>query len=105
MDDYLGISLQSSEAESETAFSLRLSVFWTEILRKYPIQFEGVFAESAKFEKRNDKIIRHYLVNKTVIDFISKKLEEASISYLEIDRENYFSKYEATSPDWWQIEH
>jgi len=105
LEDYLGISLQSTVAESEIGFSSRLSGFWTEMLRKHPTQFEGVFAESVKFEKRNDTLIRHYLVHKNNIDFIANRLKDVGISYLDINREDFFSKYEASSPDWWQIEH
>ena len=105
MDEYVSISVCSRAGETEDAFSARLSLFWTGMLRDHKEDFEKVYAETTEFEEHEGRLLRIYLAEDDVIDLLERSLSAGEIDYLPIDREDTYSKYEAVSPDWMQIEH
>lgn len=105
MDEYLCITVLSQSGESEGDFKLRLSAFWTHLLRNHEMLFEKVYAETSAFELKVDRHTRKYLVE---ADAALAVLDLSGIHKLEfepIDADEVYSKYEAAPPEWFWIEH
>ncbi len=105
MHDYLCVTVVSQPGEGQGDFSARLSRFWTHMLRNYPDDFEKVYAETVQFEQDDDRLTRQYLVEATVVDLLEREMKAAGLEHEPIDRDDTFSKYEATPPEWMWIEH
>ena len=105
MDEYLCLTVQSRPGESRADFSARLSRFWTHILRMRPDDFEQVYAETTAFESDEGCLTRRYLLREAVVAALEGEMSVAGIDYQPIDRDEGYSKYEAVSPEWMQIEH
>jgi hypothetical protein len=105
MDDYLCITVVSESSESEADFSARLSRFWTHMLRNHPDDFEKVYAETTAFGDEDGRKSRQYLVEHGVADLLEREFAAARVEHEPIDRDDVYSKYEATPPDWMWIEH
>ena len=105
MTEYLSVTLLGNPGESEAAFTSRLTAFWTHMLRNRPDDYEKVFAEASRFGIEGGRVSRQYLVEADVIDAVAVELSVYDIQYAEVDRDDTYSKYEAATPDWFQIEH
>ena len=105
MEEYLCITVQSHPGESKDSFKTRLSTLWSSMLRQDEDRFEKVYAETAKFEEKDSRLTRQYLMEEGVVDEVERRLLEAGVDFSPIDREDRFSKYEAAPPEWMQIEH
>jgi hypothetical protein len=105
MDEYVCITVLSNPGESEAEFSARLSRFWTHMLRTRKADFEKVYAETTVFERSSDHFTRQYLAEIGVVGLLEKEMGSADIALEPISLDEIFSKYEAVSPDWMQIEH
>lgn len=105
MDEYVCIVVCSLEGESGADFSARLSKFWTGMLRDCKDDFEKVYAETSEFDEEGGKLTRTYLAEADVVDLLEERLRAAAIHFKPIDRDDLYSKYEAVSPEWMQIEH
>jgi hypothetical protein len=104
-DDYLCLTVRSRAGETEAAFKSRLSQFWTHMLRNHKADFEKVYAESSEFGSEGERVTRQYLVETAAIDVVEREMAAAEIEHQPIDRDDCYSKYEATPPDWMWIEH
>lgn len=105
MDEYLQLTLISHLNEAKPAFSARLSQFWTHMLRNQADTFEKVYAETTAFESRAGRLERHYLIESEALAPLEQELSASGIEHAPVDPEETFSRYEASSPDWMQIEH
>jgi hypothetical protein len=105
VNDYLCVTVVSVPGESQPEFSARLSRFWTHMLRTQPDEFEKVYAETTAFGHEGDRVTRQYLVEDGVVDLLEREFQAAGVEHQPIDRDDTFSKYEATPPDWMWIEH
>jgi hypothetical protein len=106
VDEYLCLTVLSHADEPASEFSSRLSRFWTRMLRERPDEFEQVYAETTTFEPRAGNVLgRQYLIRPEVAGMLETELRGAGIAFEPIDRDETYSKYEATPPDWMQIEH
>jgi hypothetical protein len=105
MDEYLCLIVLSRPAESQADFAARLTRFWTHMLRTHPAEFEKVYAETTAFGSEGDRTSRQYLVRHDVVDLLEREFAAADLEHEPIDRDDVFSKYEATPPDWMWIEH
>jgi hypothetical protein len=105
MDDYLCITVVSKPGEAQSDFAARLSQFWTHMLRHHPDDFEKVYAETTAFESKGGTLSRQYLVEEGVVDLLEREFTAAGLGHEPIDRDDLYSKYEATPPDWMWIEH
>jgi hypothetical protein len=105
VDDYLCITVRSQAGESQEAFKTRLSALWSKMLREDEDRFEKVYAETVEFEQKNSTWTRQYLVERSAVDEVERRLLEAGVDYEPIDPDDVFSKYEAAPPEWMQIEH
>jgi hypothetical protein len=105
MDEYLCITVQSHPGESQADFAARLSKFWTHMLRNHPDEFERVYAETTAFGSAGDRLSRQYLVQEGIADVLEREFAAGGIAHEPIDRDDQYTKYEATPPDWMWIEH
>ncbi|OWK45006.1 hypothetical protein [Fimbriiglobus ruber] len=105
MTEYVCVTLQSKPRESEAAFKARLASFWTHMLRAHPDDYEKVYAEATAFETAGGVVSRQYMVEVDGTAALTRELGGQGVDFLPIDEDDTYSKYEATSPDWFQIEH
>jgi hypothetical protein len=105
MDDYLCLTVLSKPGEAPSDFAGRLSQFWTHMLRNHPADFEKVYAETTAFGSEADRLSRQYLVRQEVADLLEREFAVADVAHEPVDRDDVYSKYEATRPDWMWIEH
>jgi len=103
--EYLCVTLISRHAEAVSAITARLSTFWTAILRSQPDLFEKVYAETTSYELEGASWTRRYLVEAEAVSDLEIVLRENGIDFQAIDREDVYSCYEASTPEWMQIEH
>ncbi len=104
-DDYLCLTVLSRPGEDAGAFKERLSQFWTHMLRQHPDEFERVYAETVQFETKANRLSRQYLIEMVVADLLERELSTAGLDHEPLDRDDRYSKFEATPPDWMWIEH
>lgn len=104
-DDYLMLTVRSRPGEAEPDFKTRLSEFWTAQLRNHPDEFEKVYAETVAFERSGDRLSRQYLIEADVADLLERELKAGGVEFAPIDRDDLYTKYEATPPEWMWIEH
>ena len=105
MDEYLCITLLSHAGENEADFKTRLSAFWTHMLRQHEATFEKVYAETSAFEQCGDRRSRKYLVEASAVSAVHEQLRANGMFCEPIDEDDIYSKYEATPPEWFWIEH
>lgn len=105
MDEYVCITVLSKPGESQADFSARLSQFWTHMLRDRKADFEKVYAETTRFARHVDRLSRQYLAQMEVIDILESEMQSAGVEFEPVNRDDVYSRYEATPPDWMQIEH
>ena len=105
MTDYVCVTLVSKPSETAAAFQSRLYAFWTHVLRTKPDDYEKVYAESSHFAAENGCMTRQYFVEVDGISALMTELLAQGIDFRPIDSDDLYSKYEATSPDWFQLEH
>src|SRR5207237_1217911 len=105
IDQYLCLRVHSRPDESEPNFKMRLSAFWTIMLRNHADDFEKVYAETTEFQREGDRLSRQYLIEAPVLSILEIQLRSAGISFDSVDPEDVYSKYEAAPPEWMWIEH
>jgi hypothetical protein len=105
VDEYLHMTLLSREGEAEADFQTRISQTWTSVLRTSEEAFEKVYAELTTYEKVGARLGRKYMVEADGIDELLSLLKGVSMDVAEVDRDDVYSKYEATPPEWFWIEH
>jgi hypothetical protein len=105
VDEYVCVTVRSAPAEGEDPFNKRLVAFWSHMLRDRPEDFERVYAETTKFQPAGAAVTRTYLVELGTAAVLAAELAGAGIDHAAIDADDVYSKYEATPPDWFQIEH
>lgn len=105
MEEYQGITLKGKNGEPTPAFSGRLSVFWTQVLRQVPDLFEKVYAETTEFEDHNGSPTRKYAVEPDGVVQLLQLVKTNGLEYLTPDPDDTYTRHEAVAPEWWQIEH
>lgn len=105
MTEYLCIVTRSRPGESTADFNKRLISFWSRQLRDRPDDYEKVYAETTSFAATEDTVTRSYLVEVEAASELISEFSREGIETLPVDSDDVYSKYEATSPDWFQIEH
>jgi hypothetical protein len=103
--EYICVTILGRVGEPEAKFAARLSEFWSDMLRELPDEFERVYAEAIAFEEVDGRVSRQYLVEAELADLLEARLRQARLDFLPIDRDDRYSKYEATPSEWMQIEH
>ncbi len=105
MDEYVRLTLLARPGEVESAFKGRLSDLWTFFLRNHEALFEQVYAETTVFERDGDRLTRTYLIEADAAQAIAPLLREQRMDFTPVDEADLYSKFEATPPDWFWIEH
>ena len=105
MDEYLCLTLVGKPGEPESEFKARLTAFWTHMLRNRPDDYERVYAEATAFGSSGDRPTRQYMAEAGVVGALTAELAAAGVDFEPVDEDDTYSKYEASSPDWFQIEH
>jgi hypothetical protein len=105
VDEYVCLTVVGRAGEDEPAFKARLTTFWTHVLRTRPDDYEQVYAEASRFDRDGECVTRQYFVGVDAVDVITAELDNAGVGFEPVDRDDLYSKYEATSPDWFQIDH
>jgi hypothetical protein len=105
MSDYLCLTLLAKPGETEAAFKARLTAFWTHLIRARPDDYEKVYAEATRFGSEGSRVSRQYMVEAGAADVLAAELAAGGIDLAPVDVDDTYSKYEAASPDWFQIEH
>ena len=105
MTEYLCLTILGDAGEPEANLKARLTAFWTHMIRNKPDDYERVYAEATRFGGADGRPSRQYMVEVDAIDAVTAELSAAGLAFTPPDRDDTYSKYEATSPDWFQIEH
>jgi hypothetical protein len=104
MTEYVCLTLLGHAGESTGAFQSRLYAFWTHVLRTRPADYEKVYSEAVEFEGEGDRPARRYMVEPDVADVLAAELDTQGVAYHPVDRDDLYSKAEASSSEWFQIE-
>lgn len=105
MSEYVCVTVLGNPGESEAAFKARLTAFWTHMLRNKPDDYERVYAEATRFGATGGKVSRQYMVEADAAGVVTAEMAANGIAFEPIDPDDTYTKYEAASPDWFQIEH
>jgi hypothetical protein len=105
VDEYICLTLVSNPGESEAAFKARLAAFWTHMLRNRPDDYERVYAEATRFGVTEGRVSRQYMVEADAAEVVTGELTAQGVAFAPVDADDTYTKYEAASPDWFQIEH
>jgi hypothetical protein len=104
-DEYLCLTLLANAGESEAAFKSRLTAAWTHLLRTAPDTYEAVYAEAKAFETTEGCVSRAYMVEAEAAEAVAVALATQGVTAQPIDSGDTYSKYEASSSEWFQIPH
>jgi hypothetical protein len=105
VDEYVCLTLVGRPGEAAAAFKSRLVAFWTHVLRTRPDDYEKVYSEATEFEEEGGRVARRYMVEPGVVPALTGELAGHGIDCLPVDPDDLYSKAEASSSDWFQIEH
>ncbi len=103
--EYLCLTLLADDAESQSQFKSRLTTFWTHMLRQWPGEYERVYSEAVDFEEEDGRVSRRYTVEPGVVGMLTEELSQKGIAFLPPDPDEEYSKAEASSNEWFQLEH
>ena len=105
MDEYLCLTLVARPGESEGEFKSRLVALWSDVLRTRPDDYEAVYAEARDFEREGGRVARRYMVAPAGLAAITGALAVHGLDHLPVDEDDTYSKAEASSSEWFQVEH
>jgi hypothetical protein len=105
VSEYVCVTVLGNPGESEAAFKARLTVFWTHMLRNRPDDYERVYAEATRFGASDGRVSRQYMVEADAAEVVTGEMTANGIAFEPVDTDDTYTKYEAASPDWFQIEH
>jgi hypothetical protein len=105
MDEYLCLTLLANAGESESAFKARLTAFWSHLLRTQPDVYEAVYAEAKAFERTNGVVSRAYMIEAGAAERVAAAVATAGLGAVPLDPDDAYSKHEASSSEWFQIDH
>jgi hypothetical protein len=103
--DYLCLTLLANAGEPEAAFKSRLTAFWTHLLRTQPDTYKAVFAEAKAFDTTDGRVSRQYMVEAGAVGAVASALAANGVGALPPDRDDTYTKYEASGGEWFQIPH
>jgi antirestriction protein len=104
-DEYCCVTVKSHPTEGRESFNRRLIAFWSRMLREHKDTYVRVYAESSVLGSQGERVTRQYLVGRDVVATIERNMGEDGIEHDPIDANEVYSRFEATSPDWFQIPH
>jgi hypothetical protein len=99
------LTILAQPGEGEPAFRSRLTALWTHMLRTHPAEYERVYSEAVDFEEERGRTARQYMIEPGVAELLLGVLKAKGFEWLPVDEDEEYSKAEASSSDWFQIEH
>ena len=105
MDEFLCLTLLARPGEPEGEFKSRLVAFWSDLLRGRPDDYEAVYAEAREFEQEGDRVARRYMVAPAGLPALTALLAGHGIEFFPVDEDDRYSRAEASSSEWFQVEH
>ncbi len=105
MTEYVCLTLLADPGESEAAFKSRLTALWSHMLKVHPDEYERVYSEAVRFEREGETVARRYMVDPEALGTLSPLLESRKIACQPVDRDDLYSRAEASSNEWFQLEH
>jgi hypothetical protein len=105
LTEYVCLTLLANTGESEAAFKARLALFWTHLLRTRLDDYKRVYAEATRFMRAGERMARQYMVDVDAVEVVTAELTDNGFAFTPVDLDDTYTKYEATSPDWFQIPH
>ena len=105
LDEFVCVTVRSRAGEAVDEFKARLIDFWTTMIRGRPVEYAQVYAETTQFVRAGDRLTRQYLTELPISELLAGELTAAGIDHEAIDKDDVYSKYEAASPEWFQIPH
>lgn len=105
MTEYLCLSLLAEPGEPEAGFTKRLAAFWTHMIRNKPDDYERVYSEAVAFETEAGLVCRRYMIEPDVLLGLVAELAAYKVAHADVDEDDLYSKAEASSSEWFQIEH
>jgi len=102
---YHSLTILAQPGESESTFRSQLTSLWTHMLRNHPSEYEKVYSEAVDFEEEKGRVARQYMIEPGVAELLLGELKAKGFEWLPIDEDEEYSKAEASSSDWFQIEH
>jgi hypothetical protein len=103
--EYVCVTVLAEPEEAEAGFKARLAAFWTHMLRNQPDEYERVYAEATRFGRAEGRVSRQYMVEVDAAAAVTVELAAKGLAFAPVDADDTYTKYEAASPDWFQIEH
>jgi hypothetical protein len=103
--EYICLTLVGEAEEEASAFQSRLAALWTQVLRQRPDLYEQVYAEAVAFTEHQGRVARQYMVAVEAVDALLVEVQRCGIAAAPVDRDDRYSRYEASGPEWFQIEH
>jgi hypothetical protein len=105
LTEYVCLTLLAEPGEAEPAFKARLTAFWTHVLRTAPDDYERVYAEATRFAATGGRVSRQYMVECDAADAVAALATTSGVACAPVDPDDTYTKYEAASPDWFQLDH
>ena len=105
MTEYICLTLLAEVGESEAAFKSRLTALWSRMLKTLPAEYELVYSEATDFEREGGSVARRYMIDPEVLPSLLPLLDNQRIVHLPVDPDDLYSKAEASSNEWFQLEH
>lgn len=105
MDEFVCLTIAGRPGETPSQLQSRLYAFWTHVLRTRPDDYEKVYAEATEFEDEAGVVTRRYMVRPAAVAVLTAELAANGLAHLPVDEDDLYSKAEASSSEWFQIEH
>ena len=103
--EYLCLTLLAEVGETEAAFRSRLTALWSAMLKTLPAEYERIYSEAIAFDREGGAVARRYMIDPDVLGALRPLLACHGISHLPLDEDDLYSKAEASSNEWFQLEH
>ena len=105
MIEYVCLTLLAEAGETEAAFTSRLTALWSRMLKTTPDEYERIYSEAVRFEREGATVARRYMIDPAVLGTLLPLLDAEKIGSLPVDADELYSKAEASSNEWFQLEH
>ena len=105
MDEFVCLTVLGEAGEETTRFRSRLTAFWTVVLREYPDIYEQVYSEAVDFESEKGCVSKQYMMQPAAVEQLSGLLLQRGLKARPVDLDDTYNKAEASSSDWFQINH
>ena len=82
-----------------------LTALWSAMLKTLPTEYERIYSEATAFDREGGTVARRYMIDPAVLGSLLPLLARHGIAHLPLDEDDLYSKAEASSNEWFQLEH